>query len=122
MDPSVQRNRQIWEVASRKYHREYDEHLERARSQTSLLACEREILGPLLASSPVVVHLQSGNGMDDTDLATAGGRCVADVDYILAAVMAAQRRAGELSAACRYVMGLVPETPFRDQCADLVYT
>lgn len=122
MDSEIRRNRAIWEMASQKYIREYDEHLERARAQSSLDSCEREILGPLLASAPVVVHLQSGNGLDDTDLVAAGGRRVDSVDYSQTAVTAAQSRAHELSAPCRYVIGLVPATPFRDQCADLVYT
>src|SRR5580700_9583312 len=105
MDPETRQNHAAWQAASLKYHREYDDLLEQARSQSSLAGCELEILGPLLRSAPRVVHLQSGNGLDDIALAAAGAR-----------------RARELSPACRYIVAEVPAGALRSRCADLVYT
>lgn len=122
MDPHVRRNRAAWEAASEKHVREYRELLDQARNRSSLAACELEILRPLLASSPGVVHLQSGHGLDDIALAAAGARWVAGVDFSEVATTAAQRRARELAVACRYVVAQVPGVPLRSQCADLVYT
>jgi hypothetical protein len=55
-------------------------HLQIARAHASLAASARQILGPLLACAPVVVHLQGGHGLDDTDLAAAGARRIIGVD------------------------------------------
>ena len=44
------------------------------------------------------------------------------VDYSETAVRVAQRRAGDLGAACHYLVGTVPGVPLPDGCADLVYT
>jgi SAM-dependent methyltransferase len=68
------------------------------------------------------VHPQSGNGLDDIDLVRAGARSVVGVDFSATAAAAAQLRADELGAACRYVVAAVPGVPLRDGCADLVYT
>jgi hypothetical protein len=122
MDPAVQRNRVAWEAASEKHVREYQELLETARSRSSLAQCELDILRPLLISSPDVVHLQSGHGMDVLDLVRAGARRAVGVDFSEVATAAAQRRAGDLAATCRYVVGEVPGVPLQDECADLVYT
>lgn len=122
MDPEVERNRAVWEAASGKHVREYSELLETARAHSSLSPCELQVLRPLLASSPDVVHLQSGHGLDDLDLVAAGARRVASVDFSEVAATAAQRRARDMASACRYVVAEVPGVPFRDQCADLVYT
>ena len=70
----------------------------------------------------MVVHLQSGHGVDDVALVQAGAKSVIGVDYSQVAADAAQRRASELDVACRYVVGMVPEVPLADACADLVYT
>jgi SAM-dependent methyltransferase len=122
MDPEVERNRAVWEAASEKHVREYQELLEAARTHSSLARCELDILRPLLMSTPDVVHLQSGHGLDDLDLLAAGARHAIGVDFSEVAATAAQRRARELAAACRYVVAEVPGVPLRDQCADLVYT
>jgi predicted nicotinamide N-methyase len=58
--------------------------------------------------SPKVVHLQSGHGLDDVALVQAGAESVVGIDYSQVAVHAAQRRADELGAACRYVAAAVP--------------
>jgi hypothetical protein len=97
-------NRAAWEVASDKHVREYQELLDLARNQSSLLESEREVLGPLLLSSPAVVHLQSGHGLDDIALVGAGAGSVIGVDFSEVAVTAAQRRAEDLAVACRYVV------------------
>ena len=52
MDPETRQNHAAWQAASLKHHREYDDLLEQARSQSSLAACELEILAPLLRSGP----------------------------------------------------------------------
>jgi SAM-dependent methyltransferase len=122
MDPVVARNRAVWEEASQKHMREYQDLLDQARARSSLAPCERELLRPLLTSAPVVVHLQSGNGLDELDLVAAGARCSVGVDYSEVAAGAAQRRAAELAVQCRYVVGQLPMAPLRDHCADLVYT
>jgi len=79
------------------------------------------VLQPLLRSAPRVVHLQSGYGLDDIDLAAAGARCVVGVDFSEVAVTAA-RRARELVVPCHYVVAEVPGVPLLSRCADLVYT
>lgn len=117
----MERNRAAWDDASLKHVREYDELLAEARTAT-LLPAEFELLGPVLATSPEVVHLQSGQGVDDAALVRAGARSVVAVDFSTVAVAAAQRRAVELGLPCRYVVGELPGAPLRDGCADLVYT
>ncbi len=115
-------NRNAWETASQKYVNEHEELLEQARNSSSLVACELELLRPLLASGPAVVHLQSGNGMDDIALVAEGARSVVGVDFSSVAAKAAQRRADELDVHCRYVVAELPGAPLRDGCADLVHT
>lgn len=115
-------NRAVWEQASTKYVREYDELLAQARGGDLLFPRELELLRPLLIERPVVVHLQSGNGLDDIGLLQAGASQVIGVDYSAVAAGAAQRRAEELGVAGRYVVAEVPNVPVRDASADLVYT
>jgi SAM-dependent methyltransferase len=122
MDPGTEQNRIAWQAASEKYVREHRQLLEQARNHSSLLPRELELLRPALATSPTVVHLQSGHGLDDIDLVAAGTRSVTGVDFSTVTVTAAQRRADELGVACRYVVAELPGTPLRDGCADLVYT
>lgn len=122
MDPDIERNRIAWEAASDKHIREYRELLDQARNHSSLFAAELDLLRPMLAWSPTVVHLQSGHGLDDIALLAAGAGFVVGVDFSEVAVTAAQRRADELGAACRYVVAELPGAPLRDECADLVYT
>jgi len=122
MDPDVQRNRIAWEAASQKHNREYQDLLLQARGESTLLECELDLLRPLLLSSPAVIHLQSGCGLDDIGLVAAGAQSVVGVDFSQVAASSAQRRAVELAAACRYVVAEVPDVPLPDQCADLVYT
>ncbi|MFC0628687.1 class I SAM-dependent methyltransferase [Kribbella deserti] len=109
-------------TASQKHINEYDELLAEARAGTILFERERELLAPLLATSPEVVHLQSGHGLDDVALIDAGARSVVGVDYSEVAATMAQRRANDLAKACRYLAAEVPGVPLRDSCADLVYT
>ncbi|WP_405070545.1 methyltransferase domain-containing protein [Kribbella sp. NBC_01510] len=115
-------NQVVWERASEKHVREYDELLAEARGDGLLERREVELLGPVLATGPVVVHFQSGHGLDDVGLVKAGARLVVGVDYSSVAVGAAQRRAVELGVSCRYAVAEVPGVPVRDGCADLVYT
>jgi SAM-dependent methyltransferase len=122
VDPDVRRNRVAWEAASQKHVQEYGELLRAARSRVALAECELSLLRPLLASSPSVVHLQSGHGLDDVALVAAGARSVIGVDFSEVAVTAAQRRASELAVACRYVVAELPGAPLCSACADLVYT
>jgi ubiquinone/menaquinone biosynthesis C-methylase UbiE len=122
VDPVVARNRSVWEEASQKQVREYQNLLDSAKARSSLARCELEVLRPLLASAAAVVHLQSGHGSDDLDLAAAGAQCTVGIDFSDVAAAAAQRRALEAAVSCRYVVAEVPAVPLRDQCADLVYT
>ena len=122
MEPQVDANRQVWESASEKHVREYDDLLAEARAGGSLVASELRLLAPILAAAPEVVHLQSGQGLDDVDLVRHGARSVVGVDYSLVATGAAQRRADELGLPIRYVNAEVPARVLDDACADLVYT
>lgn len=122
MDEVVAGNRVVWEQASTKHVVEYDELLEEARGDELLFAREKELLAPVLAERPVVVHFQSGHGLDDVALVKAGARRVVGVDYSSVAAGAAQRRARELGVDCRYVVAEVPGVPVRDGAVDLVYT
>ena len=118
----VRRNRIAWEAASEKHVREYQELLEQARDGSALFERELDLLRPLLASSPEVVHLQSGHGLDDVGLVRAGARFVVGIDFSQVAATAAQRRAVELAVPCRYLVAEVPGVPLPGGCADLVYT
>jgi len=121
MDEVVAGNRVVWEQASAKHVREYDELLEAARGDGLLLERELRLLAPVLALEPVVVHLQSGHGLDDIGLVKAGAQRVIGIDYSSVAAGAAQRRARELGIACHYLVAEVPGVPVKDACADLVY-
>jgi SAM-dependent methyltransferase len=122
VDETTRANRTAWETASRKHVIEYDEHLAAAAAGTSLLDRELDLLSEVLSTAPTVVHPQSGGGLDDHSLLRAGAKRVIGVDYSVTAAGAAQRRADDLGAAIRYVVGAVPGVPLRDGCADLVYT
>mgnify|MGYP004483419391 CR=1 FL=1 len=122
MDETTRSNRLAWEAASEKHVREYAELLAESAAGASLLEIERQLLAGVLRGSPEVVHWQSGHGADDVALVLAGARSVVGLDYSEVAVRAAQRRADELGAACRYVVAALPEAPLADACADLVYT
>lgn len=122
MDPTTRANRIVWETASQKYVREYEDLLAEAATGSSLIGTERHLLRDVLRRAPEVVHPQSGNGLDDVALVQAGATSVVGVDYSVVAARAAQRRATEIGVACRYVVATVPEVPLADACADLVYT
>ena len=122
MDEAVRSNRAVWEQASTKHVNEYDELLEDARGRVELFLRELELLRPVLATAPTVVHFQSGHGVDDTALVRAGARSVLGIDYSVVAAGAAQRRATELGVPVQYVAAEGPGVPVRDECADLVYT
>ena len=122
VDSKAQANRVVWEAASQKYVREYGDLLAQAASGSSPTGTERDLLRKILRCSPQVVHLQSGHGLDDVALVQAGAECVVGIDYSQVAVRAAQHRADELGAACRYVAAAVPGVPLASASADLVYT
>jgi SAM-dependent methyltransferase len=122
MDIDAGANHAAWRAVAEKYWREYDELLALARAGSSLVEIEREVLTPLLAQGPAVVHLQSGDGIDDHSLIRAGARSVLGVDYSLGAAAAAARRAADLGVPARYVVARIPAAPVRAGCADLVYT
>jgi ubiquinone/menaquinone biosynthesis C-methylase UbiE len=121
-DSPLWANRAVWETASEKYVREYDRLLEEARTGQTLADPELAVLRPILSQGPVVVHLQSGHGLDDIALARAGAQRVVGLDYSTVAISAAARRARELAMPCHYVVAALPPTPLADGCADLVYT
>jgi SAM-dependent methyltransferase len=122
VDNDVARNRIVWEQASQKHVREYDELLAQASRHESLNADELRLLEPVLRERPVVVHLQSGHGLDDVDLVAAGASRVVAVDYSVTAASAAQQRARELGVPAYYVAAEVPGVPLKPGVADLVYT
>jgi SAM-dependent methyltransferase len=122
VDPVARANRTAWEAASQKHVREYGDLLAQAAAGSSLTGTERELLREILGRSPAVVHLQSGHGLDDVALVRAGARSVIGIDYSQVAAGAAQRRADELGAACRYVVAAVPGVPLASASAELVYT
>ena len=121
-DPVVRANRAVWEDASGKHVREHEELLEQARRGGSLTSVELGVLRPLLRDAPLVVHLQSGNALDDVDLVRAGARHVVGVDYSLVAASSAARRARELGVACSYLLAQLPPAPLLAGCAGVVYT
>ena len=110
-----------WEQASQKHVREYESLLTQARA-ARLLPVEEQVLAPVLARGPEVIHPQSGHGLDDVALVRAGARSVLGVDYSPTAVDAAQRRADDLALACTYVVAELPPLPVPDGFADLVYS
>lgn len=120
MDVAGDETRAAWAIASRKYEREYDEHLALART-AELLPVEVDALGGLVEGAEVV-HPMSGHGLDDIALARLGARSVHGLDYSEAAVASAQRRADELGMPCRYTRVVMPDSGLEDACADLVYT
>lgn len=111
------RNREAWEIASRKYLEEPD-----SLDEEQLAEVELQLLAPLLASAPRVVHLQSGNGADCVQLLGAGASSAVGIDFSHVAVTAATARARRIGSPARYVTGAVPATPLADGVADLVYT
>lgn len=116
-----ERTRSAWEEASQKHVREHSELLEEAR-HAELTGVERDVLGPVLASGPQVLHPQSGHGTDDAALVRAGAASVLGLDYSPTAVGAAQRRAGALGLPCRYEVAELPPFPVPSASVDLVYT
>lgn len=113
-------NRRAWDIASRKYVEESDAFLDEAADAT-LLEIERDLLAPLLNDS-VVVHLQSGNGLDDPALHRLGASTVVGVDFSAVTATAAQRRADALEVPVGYVAGDALNVPIRSASVDLVYT
>jgi SAM-dependent methyltransferase len=122
VDDTTRANRAIWDRASEKYVREYDDLLAEVAEGTPLFPVERRLLGDILRAGPEVVHLQSGNAAEDVPLVRAGATSVVGVDFSGVAARSAQRRADDLGAPCRYVVARVPRVPLADGCADLVYT
>jgi SAM-dependent methyltransferase len=122
VDPTTRANRIIWETASLKHVREYQELLDLAVAGSSLINAERHLLHDILQQGPEVVHLQSGHGLEDVAFVHAGARSVVGIDFSAVAADAAQRRATEIGVACRYVVSVVPDVALADASADLVYT
>lgn len=122
-DPTGARaqTRRAWEEASHKHEREYDDLLAQARA-ARLLAVEEEVLGPLPAAGPRVLHPCSGHGVDDHALVRGGARTVLGLDRSPTAAGAAARRSRDLQAPCRYVVAELPPFPVAGAHVDLVYT
>lgn len=120
-DDDAASTRRAWEEASAKHVREHDALREEART-ARLLPAEVALLAPVLRGRPRVLHPQSGHGVDDHALVRAGAREVLGLDYSATAVGAAQQRADELGAPCRYRVAELPPFPVPDGAHDLVYT
>ncbi|MFJ8688118.1 class I SAM-dependent methyltransferase [Micromonospora wenchangensis] len=121
MDPTSRADRAAWELA----HQERvwaDDQMTAEAAGVTLLPSERALLRDILATRPLVVHPQSGNGQDDVALVDAGARLVIGVDYSGHAVRGARGLADALGAACHYLLGTVPGVPLRDGCVGLVHT
>lgn len=118
----IEDNRAAWDAASQKYVDESDDVLEQARQGISLAGPEVELLAAILARRPLVIHLQSGYGLDDLDLVQLGARVVVGLDFSAVQVRASTARARAIGAAVDYAVAVVPESPLRAACADLVYT
>jgi SAM-dependent methyltransferase len=116
------KNRQAWDVAAQKYVEENEALIDEALTCSSLLDAERAILQPFLDRSPVVVHLQSGMGLDDLDLAVLGASLVVGVDFSVVTSTASLHRSQLLGRSVSYVTGDASRTPLQAGCADLVYT
>ncbi len=105
MDPVVQSNRRAWAAASEKYVREREDPLAQAARGSLRLASELDLLRPLMESCAALVHLQSGNGLDDIGLVATGARVVIGVHFSAVAARAARRRATQLGVSCQYGVG-----------------
>jgi len=90
VDETTLANRTAWDEAYQAQLAAYDEMLAKAATGVTLVASERQLLRNILATRPVVVHPQSGNGQDDIALVHAGAREVIGVDYSETAVRAAR--------------------------------
>jgi len=122
VDQSTRDNRDAWNAAAQKYIRENEEMLALARTGSSLFPREIELLRPLLAQSPRVVHPQSGYGLDDIALLAEGASAVVGVDFSEVTATAAQRRADELGLDLQFPLhhASAEDVPLPDGCADLV--
>ncbi|MEZ0491462.1 class I SAM-dependent methyltransferase [Kineococcus sp. TBRC 1896] len=116
-----ERTREAWGRAGEKYVREHAAFLAEARTAT-LFPHELDVVGPVLARGPEVLHPMSGNGVDDHALLHAGAVRVTGLDYDERAVTSAQERADALWAPVRYVRADVPPFPVPDASVDVVYT
>ena len=116
--------RRAWEIANRKYVVEDDATfaIAIADGDGTLLPVERELLAPLLAADPFVVHLQSGNATDDFSLCALGASFVVGVDFSGTAALAAAGRAARAGLPAGYVTADATQVALADGCADLVYT
>lgn len=112
--------RQAWAIASQKYEREAEEHLDLARTHR-LEPVEEEVLAADVRGA-AIVHPMSGHGLDDLALARLGASSVLGLDYSPAAVRSAQERAATLELPCTYREVELPATGLSDASADLVYT
>ena len=116
-------NREAWDTANQKYVEESEAVLASAREGGGALTpFERDLLHPVLATEPTVVHLQSGNGADDHSLVEHGASTVIGVDFSAVAASAAAARATAATCPATYVVGDALAVPLADRCADLVYT
>lgn len=122
MSRFIDDNRAAWNAAAQKYVDETAEILEQARQGVTLAAPEVELLRPVLETNPFVVHFQSGFGLDDLDLSRLGARGVVGLDFSSVQATAASERARAMEAPVSYAVAVVPESPLRSGCADLVYT
>lgn len=114
-------NRRAWDIAAQKYVDENDELLATGPAH-SLRECEVDVLGELLARKPRVVHLQSGNGLDDLALTRLGATSVVGVDFSAVTTVAAASRAREVDLRVSYAVADVAACPIRSGSAGLVYT
>ena len=116
-------NRRAWDIANRKYVVEDDATFALAQQGPgTLLSCEQELLAPVLATAPFVVHLQSGNATDDFSLVALGASFVVGVDFSAVAASAASARAARGGLPAAYVAADAAAVALADGCADLVYT
>lgn len=118
----MERNRLAWDVAARKYEEESERLISQALSGPALVEVEREVLAPIVGAAGLVVHLQSGHGLEDLDLARLGARVVVGIDFSVVTASAADARARLLDVPVRYAVSECLTSALRSGCADLVYT
>lgn len=117
---TIDDNRRSWDIANRKYVEETTALLATAAHST-LLGVEEALLAPLLDRS-IVLHLQSGDGIDDAALCHLGAATVVGVDSSPVATATARGRADALGLPISYVVADARVLPMRSSSADLVYT
>jgi len=117
-------NEAAWDEVAAKYADELAGDVERLRSGAPVLhPAEAEALAPLLATAPMIVHLQCSHGTDALALWRGGARAVVGLDVSRAMLALATRKAAILDAPARWIHAdVLAPPPDLMGTADIVYT